>query len=878
MTTRHKANRLITRRLGEFVQVISSGKVRCLRDLLEHVFKVAAPISCDFLVYEPPPGAMPPPADHLGGTWRGVRERAAKGLEQSGYPEHPIGAYLKRLNREPNADPMPDDQRLEKHLEHRRAFAEPVEMGPEFGKREVFLVAEQIPLNLVDQRLGAICCLVLMNPIHVMSRPDQDKRPERIHPITDLIEAWLAWLYFQRSSLRECCRKMSQGTETAEEPARSIFRSLVCLHTLGDIITFASAGLLLHRGDGSEQRLTQWLEEEVIRFVDPPNPTDECWHNCLQDPWPPCHEGAQADRELAKTLLCFCPWTSAARRECAEVPEGLDGDWQATIRDRLWGWIPRLAVRGCKRYVACQGVDPHSLNAKSLTRLFAAEYLATGVHSAYLAKDAKYISGEERGRCLAHVGRVLHYLLAQTTLDWRTIEGLVWMIAEYGHGYLKIDPRLDIAGHLLHAARTEPALHAMQAYYRDHFIHAIEVCFLGHLLLMTRDRSGRFLWQYAAERLRAARRSGRWPEEAEPGAHDGPSTLEDVLQQWYVAALFHDVGYTIQAFHGLLKMLEFYYHPKEMETFREDLRKSLKSLSDSIRGSDLASMLELEKVDGLGGDHGVIAATHLRSLLQRLGKDKYPGSYYPAIRAIGVHNDRRATVSFDTDPLGFLLILCDTIQEWNRPHLRHATAPSMLLARLLAVDEGQEDTTGPLRSVSLNVTRSERAPEPRPEFQVERGGTLEITLTYGEAIQTNASVFNLWIDSSCNLQRLRLYSLPFDVEVTFKTPWFHFPGRKPQSQMHRLRDAAAETHMHFLRDWLPSSADGTNVTDAVRHSLERLSEDFAYDVLTLDLRRLAEKKTIASDVDRFRDRLRTWKRWSEDRDFEGDYTPLVPGR
>ena len=96
--------------------------------------------------------------------------------------------------------------------------------------------------------------------------------------------------------------------------------------------------------------------------------------------------------------------------------------------------------------------------------------------------------------------------------------------------------------------------------------------------------------------------------------------------------------------------------------------------------------------------------------------------------------------------------------------------------------------------------------------------------------------------------------------------------------MHRLRDAAAETHMHFLRDWLPSLADGTNVTGAVRYSSRGKPDDRMYDILTLDLRRLAEKKTIAGDVRRFRDCLRTWKRWSEDRDVEGDYTPRVPGQ
>jgi hypothetical protein len=341
-----------------------------------------------------------------------------------------------------------------------------------------------------------------------------------------------------------------------------------------------------------------------------------------------------------------------------------------------------------------------------------------------------------------------------------------------------------------------------------------------------------------------------------------------------VAALLHDVGYAIDIFRALLRMLEFYSHPEEMESFRESLEGALKTLSDSEQMKEMASVLDLKNRDNLGRDHGVIAATHLRSLLQQLERDKDPGSYDPAIRAIGVHNDRRASVDFETDPLGVLLILCDTIQEWGRPYLRHATAPSMLLARLLTVDGDQEDITGPLRTMSLNVTCSGKTD---PTFQLD-DDSLMFILAYDEGIQDNAGVFNLWIDASCNLQRLILDSFPFNVEISFKTPWFRVLGRDPQSQMCRLRDAAAETHMHFLRDWWPSSSDGSDVTAPVRHLLEKMPKGFGYDILTLNLRHLAKKKVIAGDVDRFRDRLERWKRFNEDRDFEGDYSPLVPGR
>ena len=447
---------------------------------------------------------------------------------------------------------------------------------------------------------------------------------------------------------------------------------------------------------------------------------------------------------------------------------------------------------------------------------------------------------------------------------------MVWMLAQYGHNYLKIDSRLDIASHLFQAERIEPALHSLQAFYRDHFLHAIEVCLLGHFLLLTKDETGTYLWKYVAMNLQNARRTHNWPTDDDEKEVHNVESLENVLQLWYVAALFHDVGYSIQVFEALQNILEFYFHPIEMIDFRNNLKKASEKLSDSLKKSNLAGLLGVFNFEKLGNDHGIIGAAHLKGLLGQLNKDKYAGNYYPAIRAIGLHNERRINVDFKIDPLGVLLIICDTIQEWNRPHLRFATAPSMIMARLLSMNNGIEDLSGSLHTVSLNVERSEYR-KVRPDLQFNK--TLLITLIYNDEIQTNSGVFNLWIDSSCNLQRVILDSLPFNIEITFRTPLFIIPSSDPESQMSRLRDMIADTHTTFLNDWLPISPDGFNVNRAVHYE-----KDGGYDILTLDLKQLSKQKTITGDIDRLRKHLKTWKRYNEDRDFEGDYSPFIPGK
>ena len=858
--------------IGSLVFMLSSGQSNCLRLLLPSILKVTSAISCCFAMYKPLYNSTHSPMIDLG-KWYGVCEQSTPGIINYGYSNAPITEYLQGLNQ----GNVADGEYLKSIIEEGKTITIPVRMNINGASEKVVFVVQPLISNMLTVNKSDNLFLILLNP-YVKTAWSHDSNGafgEYIAPWATPAQIWLWWLSYQRSQFRDRCQRMLREGKKYEDVTKSLFRILIRLHTLDDIITFANIGLLLHQGDDNEGLQIQWLDEEVMRFIEPNGLTDHCWHDCLKEFCPPCHEGKLADRKLAKILLSFCPWTSGAQHSCPNIPNELRSEWDSTVRNRLWGWNPKISD---SHYIEYEGVDPQFINAKSLTSLFSSEFFIEGMYSVYLDKNAKYITIEEKGRFMANVGRVLHYLLAKTPLDWSTIEGLVWMISEYGHTQLGIDPRLDISSHLLHAARAEPALHAMQAYYRDHFFHAIEVCFLGHLLLITQDKHGKYLWQHVAKSMQQARCSGKWPKDISDNNNDLPHTLKDVLRLWYVSALFHDVGYAIQIFSALQKMLGFYSHPEEMKAFKSDLENSLEKLSDAILKSDLTSVLKLKKADNPGEDHGVIAATHLKSLLSQLNEDNYPGNYYPAIRAIGIHNNRRETVEFQTDPLGFLLILCDTIQEWNRPHLRYTTAPSMLLARLMGKEEKIESTTGPLDRVSLNVTRSDK-PNPRPKFQIEHGDILKICLSYDEQIQKDAGVFNLWIDSTCNLQRLQLNSLPFNIEITFRTPLFRLLGKDTESQMARLRDAAAETHMHLLHDWLPNTIDAShlawNKTRAVRHSIDWVYE---YEELTLDLRLLSEKKTIAGSIKQFRERLQTWKRWSEDRDFEGDYSPLIPGK
>jgi hypothetical protein len=231
----------------------------------------------------------------------------------------------------------------------------------------------------------------------------------------------------------------------------------------------------------------------------------------------------------------------------------------------------------------------------------------------------------------------------------------------------------------------------------------------------------------------------------------------------------------------------------------------------------------------------------------------------PAIHAIAWHNSHKMRVSFDKDPLAFLLILCDTLQEWERPKFEYSMSPSFLLSTLRSGDAimyglGKQPTT----KLSIHC---------KGDF------TIQFKLQFDDGILANSSVFKVWIDTTANLQRLSFGdSSPFQkgIEIHFRTPITLDSNNNPIYQLHRLREAARETHMHFLKKWFPFKVDGEFLSNkAVRW---RIPDDVSkHEELILNLGELSLLNPITADMKAFYKHLTQWRRYQEDRKFTGDY-------
>jgi hypothetical protein len=462
------------------------------------------------------------------------------------------------------------------------------------------------------------------------------------------------------------------------------------------------------------------------------------------------------------------------------------------------------------------------------------------------------LSNIEFCRTLHGVSITAHYLFGEQSLTDDVIHQIMEHVARFGHDDLGIPARIDLRAHLLHAARGEPALHALKPFYRDHFFHALEVCFLGHVLLETK-LEGQYLWQLVSKII--------FKEE---------SRLK-VLQLWYLGALLHDIGYAMDVLNSSYKFLGFFHHSKALQHLVESFRNTTKQLSEEeeLRG------LGIDLEPGIEQDHGVIGSLHLKSLLKRISRDDHNlnlKEYEYAIKAIALHNLRRQQdkISFSQQPIAFLLAICDQLQEWRRPRLSFETSPNWMLSKLGGAFSDPVNLEGAFKSIITNLEVLEGDPGDinlRFNNSSKNRPHLEFIIEYDERINRNSDIFHIWLDSTLNFQRLDFEGLPLDITVSYITPLFD-----KHRQFYRLRDAAHETHMSFLTEWFPTKKAGGNVLSNGAVTYHCTDQE----KVTLDLRALSGKVLMTRGMDTFWQRLKEWKHFNDDRDFPGDYVNVIP--
>jgi len=380
-------------------------------------------------------------------------------------------------------------------------------------------------------------------------------------------------------------------------------------------------------------------------------------------------------------------------------------------------------------------------------------------------------------------------------------EAAIHLLAEIARREYGLPAAIDVEGALLSFAKVEPALFLWRKAYRDHLLHAADVCLLGWLLLDAEVPGGG---------------SGSLASHLAPGAG---MSVEALYRNWFLAALVHDVGYAMDAIRQCVKHVA-YLKSKPLEDLRIRLEKALKSVDAEIAGTWLSDL----GVAGLEGlDHGVVSYLHLWEVLEKAIPDAdRRAAFRPACDAVRKHH-LPVPIDFKNEPVAALLVLCDELQEWERPRVSGRGLATG--ARDLAAGAGSPASPS---SGEASESLELGGLAPRPGVHAFRfvGTRLKCVLTYGPPELGKFWPQWLCLDKCHNLQRLDPRGFPLRVKMALVHQYLAVsPGR--EHGLEALRSYALSRPEAGLLDFAEGRREGKTIIcfRADPGSVERLSFD-----------------------------------------------------
>jgi hypothetical protein len=179
--------------------------------------------------------------------------------------------------------------------------------------------------------------------------------------------------------------------------------------------------------------------------------------------------------------------------------------------------------------------------------------------------------------------------------------------------------------------------------YRDHVLHTFRVWGLG--LFLYRQLHNYFLLDDSQERI--------------------------FKFQWYLASVYHDVGYPIKNVKKVIATINESFDYLDIKFDLAGNNSNDRKLNSDTINSHIRELVPTadfnEENDFFSENHGIISARILLfSLYDRL-QNRWNENANEAIKAIILHTDK-IDIQIDANPVAALLLICDELQEWGRSY------------------------------------------------------------------------------------------------------------------------------------------------------------------------------------------------------------------
>jgi hypothetical protein len=414
------------------------------------------------------------------------------------------------------------------------------------------------------------------------------------------------------------------------------------------------------------------------------------------------------------------------------------------------------------------------------------------------------------------------------------------LLCEYAYWEIGVNRAWQLEHHLGAQFQPEMILQATSSAHREHVLHVMDVCLLGHLLVSSYEGTEGSPSKFCETLLQVR-------------------TEKEFLRLWYPAALLHDLGRAQEIALSFPEMMGSLNTP-DLTSFAKAVTEGIdganrtldKAIIEQFKGIGLPIA---EPTDGIGRDHGVISANHLiHSLGQTAGDAGFlkTADTKTILLAIARHNRRRDSFAASAEPLSYLLVICDHLQDWSRPRF---TSQRLAMGFL-----GWSQLSSP---VMIKGQRAAQWLSPCADYRAEqnaivfKGNDICLTLEYEPSRSSLLEPACLWVGMTADIERVWFDDGYPVVEIVFVHPRSEVLTHSHSGayEMELLRDFAMTEDGAFLSSWLGSVAG----EDGMSHSIDPDKETERF-CLRLGTRRMDAPKLLNSIPKRFYSQFVEWKK------------------
>ncbi len=408
------------------------------------------------------------------------------------------------------------------------------------------------------------------------------------------------------------------------------------------------------------------------------------------------------------------------------------------------------------------------------------------------------------------------------------IAASLFLMAEYTHQEEGLNITIPLHSVLQDIWSKEAILYSVREGYRDHFHHVWNVCLVGMVLIdagLLEKLSPKI--DYADKKCSQKTLCRYLKNRNLKVACGNEASRKKIRRNWIIAGLLHDVGYSLDLNRHLLDHLQIFSNVPHIKDYSNNIGGYLKE-----QEHDLANIMQKNYAfyQGERLDHGIISAeyvTHLAHVKKTDSTlhDEWREEIQMAHDAIAKHNLKDVPIAPQENPLAFLLLLCDHLQEWDRPRLAGSKIRRSLSVHFLRPRQGQSGGHDIVRYLKTNLQW-----ENNKVSMKEGDNCLKLNLVYKNAEEEKFEPAMIWCQNHVDFQSIDLkkFSKDLTIELSLDHPVSPDLGQIARTEMQLFEDYCREDdeRAHLVK-WCSPIKNNTSYLHCEKKEFERYTWTFA---------------------------------------------------